>query len=225
MQVRVIAPKTAAAAGWWVVAGKTCVAAYQPKGAASYAASLVNLATPGTLNAYEGVAPAWDTAVGWTFNGTSQYLYIPNINPFPNDQSWSVLIQATLGVGGSGYASPCGMYTYFGPGDSATFGWQTGSTRAFFYYSYSGGQYGTNSGTSGNLGIAGNKAYLNGTYKGDIPAAGSGAHSGNMAIGARRTAVAARDAYFPGIVAAFALYSDTLTAGEVATLSAAMAAL
>jgi len=64
----------ASGAAWWEVAGKTCIAAYQAKGAASYAASKVNLANPGTYDATEGVAPTWDAATGWTFNGTDQYL-------------------------------------------------------------------------------------------------------------------------------------------------------
>lgn len=41
----------AAAAGWWVVAGKTCVAAYQPKGAAS----LADVALPSWAQAHLGV--------------------------------------------------------------------------------------------------------------------------------------------------------------------------
>ena len=38
------------AGGWWDLNGTitSCIAAYQPKGAASYAASKVNLANPGT---------------------------------------------------------------------------------------------------------------------------------------------------------------------------------
>ncbi len=42
---------------WWLAGGipaENCIAAYQPKGAASYAASKVNLANPGTYDAYEG---------------------------------------------------------------------------------------------------------------------------------------------------------------------------
>ena len=46
-----------ATSNWWVVAGRTCVVAYQPKGAATYAASLVNLANPGTYDAVEVDAP------------------------------------------------------------------------------------------------------------------------------------------------------------------------
>lgn len=59
---------------WFDVTGKTCVLAYQPYHAASYAASLSNLAQPGTYDAFAGNAPSWDAATGWTGNGTNQYL-------------------------------------------------------------------------------------------------------------------------------------------------------
>jgi hypothetical protein len=51
---------------WWYVAGQTCVAAYQPIGAPSLAASYVILANPGTYDAAPGVAPTFDAATGWT---------------------------------------------------------------------------------------------------------------------------------------------------------------
>jgi len=62
--------KRAAGGGWWDLNGtiKSCVAAYQPVGAADYAASKVNLLNPGTYNLSDGVAyPDWASATGWTF--------------------------------------------------------------------------------------------------------------------------------------------------------------
>jgi hypothetical protein len=68
----------AAAGGWWLSGGisaANCIAAYAPKGAATYAASKINLANPGTYNAVDGAAyPTWNVATGWTFNGSTQYL-------------------------------------------------------------------------------------------------------------------------------------------------------
>jgi len=63
---------------WWLSGGisaANAILAYQAKGAASYAASLVNLANPGTYDAYAGSAPTWAAGTGWTFNGSTQYLY------------------------------------------------------------------------------------------------------------------------------------------------------
>lgn len=63
------------AANWWEAGGApTPVAVYQPKGAASLAASYVNLANPGTYDAAPGIAyPSWSSA-GWATNGVDQYL-------------------------------------------------------------------------------------------------------------------------------------------------------
>lgn len=71
----VLARSQGAAAQWWQAAGVTPVAAYAPKGAASLAASYVNLANPGTYDCTVGVAPTFDTLTGWTFAlASSTYL-------------------------------------------------------------------------------------------------------------------------------------------------------
>ena len=61
----------------WLAGGispSVVVAAYEPKGAQSLAASYINLANPGTSNAAAGVAPVFATGTGWSFNGTAHYL-------------------------------------------------------------------------------------------------------------------------------------------------------
>jgi hypothetical protein len=67
-------------ADWWLAGGipaTNCVAAYQAKGAESYAASLVNLANSGTYNLNDkGThAPNWDGVNGWVFNAIDQYFF------------------------------------------------------------------------------------------------------------------------------------------------------
>jgi hypothetical protein len=64
---------------WFAPAGvdiNTCVAAYQAKGAASYADSLTNLAHPGsyTLTSTSASAPDWTSDSGWHFDGSTQAL-------------------------------------------------------------------------------------------------------------------------------------------------------
>lgn len=62
---------------WWLtstVLTGDCVAAYRAIGAPNYAASLLNLNSPGTNDASTGIAPTWAAADGWTFNGSTQYL-------------------------------------------------------------------------------------------------------------------------------------------------------
>ena len=201
---------------WWEVPGKTCVAAWQPKGAASFAASLVNLAQPGTYDAVSGATdPTWATGSGWTFNG-SQHMatgLTPN-----QDGSWSVIIQYTDLVT-SGYNS-CGIFAY-----------QSGAAREFGVGGYWGGNqvtYGTGSKKAtkgpqllaGNLCAAGAVGYRNGTFDVALGDAATGTiqaiRLGGEAVSALRARV---------VMVAAAIYSSTLAAGEVATLSAAMAAL
>lgn len=58
---------------WWtagVVSPSSVIAAYQAKGAASYSASKVNLANPGTHNLSDVVVPSWNATDGWVFTGT-----------------------------------------------------------------------------------------------------------------------------------------------------------
>lgn len=58
------------------------VAAYQPIGAASLAASYVNLANPGTNDAAPGVAPTWNIVNGWMFGSGGSLLtgITPSVN-------------------------------------------------------------------------------------------------------------------------------------------------
>lgn len=77
---------------WWLsgsISSSNCLIAYEAKNAPSYALSLTNLANPGTYNATEGVAPAWDTTTGWTGNGSTKYLKTGLVP----QSSWSAFIR------------------------------------------------------------------------------------------------------------------------------------
>lgn len=98
-----------AAANWWQAGGApTPIAVYQPKGAASQAASYVNLANPGTNDAAPGVAPSWSSA-GWAFNGSDQYL---TTGITAQDDKWSMLIRLS-GAPTSGLAAVIGYRDVF----------------------------------------------------------------------------------------------------------------
>lgn len=74
-------PRGAAVSNWWLSGGISagdCIAAYQAKGAASQAASYVNLANPGTYNATPSVIPGWSSADGWQSPGALNTGYRPN---------------------------------------------------------------------------------------------------------------------------------------------------
>jgi hypothetical protein len=85
-----------ASGGWWLsggIAAANCIAAYQAKGAADYAASKVNLANPGTYNAADGAAnPTWDGTNGWKFDATSSQYLNSGVTP-EDDRTWSAIIR------------------------------------------------------------------------------------------------------------------------------------
>ena len=72
---------------WWDFVG--VVGAYAAKGAASQAASYVNLSDPGTKDLSVGVAPAWSSGSGWTTNGSTHYLDTGIVI----DDGWAVVIR------------------------------------------------------------------------------------------------------------------------------------
>ena len=205
-----------AVAPWWKVAGKTCVAAYQPKGAASLAASYVNLANPGTYDAAPGVAPTWAAETGWGFLAPGKYL---DTGVVPAS-GWSMFVRFSSSMlFGDVYL--CGMGI---------------DAQNVFYLTHNFVATGVNYGNgtvlgaiapplaNGVIGVAGVKAYRNGV-----------AEPGSMS-GTILTAVSIYIGLFnyngttygsnpSANILALSIYSGTLTDGESATLSAAMAAL
>jgi len=221
MQMRFLSPQAAAAAAadWWLSGGISagnCHAAYAAKGAASLAASYSNLNNPGTNDAGVGVAPTWDGTNGWIFNGSTQYLtttFVPQ-----NDQTQTVIVQ----------------FSDYVTHTRCLWGATTAGPTYFLYLPrLSGGQAYYSNGDSlvvaggvseGNFCIAGNQGYLNGASFGGSIGTKPTAPNETIAIGAQNTitgAVSFADAY----IQALAIYDTTLTAPQVAAVSAAMAAL
>ena len=202
-----------AAANWWEAGGATgCVAAYQPKGAASLAASYVNLANPGTHDAAPGIAPTWDTTNGWIF-ATTQYL---NVALTTTNETWTLIYQFTG-------ASVSNVFAYaVGASSGAAFSFCFGPNFLNGARYISGAQTITVAPnlTSGVAAVAGKSAYLNGTSQGTIPAGTSTANLG-WSIGRVKngSSGAAHNCQ------AMAIYNNTLTGPQVAAISTAMAAL
>jgi len=223
-----IAPVLAAAnvvTPWWLaggVAAANCVAAYQPKGAASYAASKINLANPGTYDATEGVAPSWDVATGWAFNGSTMYLETGIV---PSASDWSFIVQFANSVAVSGW--DCCM------GCSSTDGV---TCHCMIYPRYSTTARGYANGslvktvaagvmTAGNMGFAAQTAYLNGVAEaGAISGWTLGAVAVDVYFGMLHRNATRTDKYKGDIIAA-AIYNATLTPAQVAAIAARMAAL
>ena len=202
-----VALKRRRASDWWQVAGQTCVAAYQPIGAASLAASYVNLANPGTYDAAPGVAPTL-VAGGWSFAAaSSQYL----------TTKYNYLHPGTIIVRFSG-AALTAIARIFGinvdnlslnPNNVSGVAWTLGGTLTYRNPPLA----------AGILAIAGNQPYRNGAVDG-LPISGS-MTTGNVIIGMRSD----NSRYFTGTIAAIAIYSTTLSAADVAALTTRMQAL
>lgn len=217
--VRTFAPRSAAAS-WWVVAGKTCVAAYQPKGAADIAASYVNLANPGTYDAAPGVEPTFDTATGWTFDGVNDVLKT-GITP-ANNQTWSVLVRFS-NVAATGYQYVAGIHI----NDTTCFGIQWRNLNTSYTYRNGGTSATVASGpTAGVVAVVGANGYLDGVDVADIdPGGGASFAFATIGLGAAYANVSLAVRFLPCKIQAAVIYSDTLSAAQVATVSAAMAAL
>ncbi len=150
---------------WWLAGGisaANCIAAYQPKGAASLAASYVNLANPETYDAALGVAPTWDSVNGWKFSAL-QYLrtgIVPTsgfsmVVRFSNDGTPSAILC------GCRQSSPVSAAYSFQP--------RRGTTPYVVRYQAGGSGKDVAPGvTSGILAICGANAYRNGVLDGVI---------------------------------------------------------
>lgn len=223
--ITIISKKSASSGGsgsnnWWNNNGAIsgCICAYAAKGAADLASSYINLANPGTYNASPGVAPIFSGADGWTFNGSTQYL-TTGITP-SNNQAWSIIarfsdVPATatnrclIGSAGPGAAAP-----YFGLIPR----WSDGNA----YYLNSGFLSKTPK-ANGVMAFAGNVAYHNGSAEsGTITTVAGTPYT--LFIAARNEGGMAA-AFLSGKIQALAIYSTTLTAGEVATITTAIQAL
>ena len=216
--------QAAAAVPWWLAGGAPApVAAYQPKGAASLAASYVNLANPGMYDVVGGAAyPSWSAGVGWSFSAAShQHL---NTGITSRLYGWTMMCQ---------FAN-ASYYSHFGDGDVLMGKYQY---RQAFYlaptltssltrWQSGGSSYNiSNITTGGNMALAGQKAYLNGNLQATITTDwGNTAQAGSVLIGAFNI-ISTPSNWFQGDIIAAALWSTALSDAQVAAVSAAMAAL
>lgn len=217
--------KKIAAGPWWLSGGisaANCIAAYQPKGAASYAASKTNLANPGTYTAAPGRDCSWDATRGWIFNGIDQYL-TTGINPATG--AWSMIIRfdnVNTTITGS-FKCACGADAsssfrfYIAPVVNA------GDVRS---YGVGGGAGGfvnvTGKLASGVMSIAGANCYLNGSPDGTASNSDGGVST--VVIGATHPS-GLINSWLPGDVQAFAIYNTTITGPQQSALYIAISAL
>jgi hypothetical protein len=204
---------------WWLAGGihpSQVVAAYQPKGAVDLAASYVNLANPGTNDATPIVAPTIDSS-GWVFSGSAALLGpIASEAPvlFRFSDKTTIDFFAVFGVN---IANESRTFLPYASNSSPP-------TRSLLYTG--GGSTQTSPGiTSGVVAIAGNKYYINGVDTGETISTVVSAI--NYGIGKAHRG----SNNFTGITPVkfqaclFFNTGTTLSAPQIAALSAAMAAL
>lgn len=209
---RAIAGQGGGAVPWWQsVPG--CIAAWQPNGAASYSASLVNLANPGTYDAAPGVAPAW-SAAGWVGNG-SAYLRTGLIPSHP-----CTIIARGIITGGTS-----GAFMGARSSESSTdrlYVWpRDGTVRR---YGYGGLSSPSGALSGGTMAVAGGYPYLDGAPDGaQIAGSPAGLSRGLVLMASDNGGTI----IFPmtGLWIAGGVWNGTLTAGQIAALTAAMEAL
>lgn len=220
-------PRSAAVAVPWYLSGGiaavNCLAAYTPKGALNLLSSYDNNAAPGNglpdgaYDAAPGVAPTHDPAIGWTFNGSTQYL-TTGVTPA---SGWSMILRFSGANTGSAYGEFAGSQN------------TTGNRRFYlaknvgplFWYGNGGYIGGSAFVAAAVIAIAGQQGYLNGVADGATTAAWDTPNNAYpMFIGANNIngVPLTRLAY---TCVAAAVYNTVLTAPQVAAVSAAMAAL
>jgi hypothetical protein len=222
--VRVIEPGfPTAGGGWWDDFGAIgcCVGAYQGRGAANYATSLINLANPGVndLVAILG-PPAWNAIQGWFNFALLGTAFDTGLIPAA-DQSWSLLIQYANET--VAWRSPMGVVN-------------AGANTRFLVNSVRpvpGNQVGYGNGglvvqapqlLTGNLGVAGNQGYRNGIADGGPIGVWGGASVLPIYVGAQNL-VGAINGPTGADVWAASVYSCTLTAPQMLAVATNMAAL
>lgn len=213
---------------WWQAGGAYgCVAAYQPKGASSYAASLMDLSGSGH-DAFAGSAPTWGAVNGWTGDGVGKYLrtgVVPTAG-------WSFLVQfsgglttgtrcvvGSDGIGSTGFSVfPCSQF--YGPAE--------------VFYLAGRNFRKTPPMQAGNLGGVASVVAQGGGYRNGVFEAGTQAGGGpsNLWSGQGYEAyilclneIGSANYFFGGSVQAYAIYNNSLTDAQMLAVATAMAAL
>ena len=209
--------ETEAVPGWWQIPGKTCVAAYQAVDVGSFAASLVNMANPDANGlAPVGHPPTWSAPRGWTFSASRSGHFETGTWPRPGYTLAVRYANAASGI-------PVGAD---GSGYRDMFVQPTGDR---IWWRYGGGQtkWSSPGCTDGVLILAGQTGYRDGAVDiADIAGEWSATGVGwaTFFIGARNKMGKPLNS-FSGDILAVAIYSDALTADEVAHLTRRMAAI
>ena len=207
------------ASTWWDLNGTitSCVAAYQAKGAASYAASLTDL-SGNSNDATEGNAPDWDVTNGWKFVKTNNDYLKTGIIPADN---YSVAFRYSDAVNEATFElsslknTPNNCYFELNASISANMRFLYGDKAMTISGGYK---------LNGIMVMTSAAGYYNGEKVGEIPAYTWNGTTYEVIIGGRNTNGNIGN-YANVYVQAAAIYSGTLTPTQVGNLTTAMNAL
>jgi len=206
---------------YWYLAGAVpaanCKAAYQPVGAASLAASYIDIASTFDITAID--APTFNSATGWTFNGTSDVLntgYVP-----PNQVTRSAIVRI------SGASTGAANRNIFGDRNSVDGTYvvlrnTNNASKATFNNGSGTGITHTTNVAAGVLAIAGLDGYIDGSDVGNMAAGTYNMAAVTIHIG-QANGIASE--FYSGNIQAIAFYDITLTPAQVVAITAAMNAL
>ena len=190
---------------WYLAGGVSAPqAAYQAKGAASLAASYVNLANPGTNNASpSGTEPAFSTANGWTFSGAAHLASGATFGA-----AWTMYVRFTQHA----------TFSYVVIQQGAALRVQNGAAGSGYHVVYLSGNeraWTYSAGQDTVICLAGNNVYQDGVLVGAVAGTPDGT---TVRIGATGTS-----SPHLGYIKGYALYATEHNATQVAAISAAMA--
>jgi hypothetical protein len=208
---------------WWLAGGidpDDCIAAYQPKGATNYDASLINLVNPGTHDATAGKAPDWDASTGWYFDkANSEYL----ITDIPSAEDMTLAIRVADASKGDAEAAAIGSAYYEGGHINKIF-ITPKNVSSRIVFGKGAANFSASGLTTGTAVLAGYDCYKDGSKLGTISSSWKdekpmreihiGRLNRNMSV-----------EYYGGYILAAAIYSTVLTSEQVAALHTAMNAL
>ncbi len=215
---------------WWDAASATILGAWQAKGVASYAASLLDLSGNGNDLAETNGAVSWSAGAGWSFaeadaKALNSGITITSGGDHPNFSLIARFAKADTTAGAGGRRTIAGCHRNSSFRTMLLSQWDGGDNLAIG----SGGiehYFSDASIAAGVMASCAGVGYVDGVSKGDIT---NGVDFSNtdvyMHIGGYYNNTVAITEYFTGDIIAVAMYSGQLSAGDVATITTAMNAL
>lgn len=204
---------------WWLandtIPEANCIIAHSPYGAATLAASYINLAHPGINDAVKPIAynsPSLDAILGWVFDGATTCLHSFNALTGPD---YTMIVSYSTPTA-TGRRTVAGKYQTSTNEFAIVANWRSNEM-----WAWHGNRLETAPIlTSGTYAIAGNLAYRNGSAEaGVIPSPGSQANI--FYIGALGAGTIGLE-FWPGSIKRIAVYDITLTPAQIAVLHTEM---